>query len=208
MRYPIDMPKIVDHHQRRKQLAEATWRVILKKGLEGVTVRNVAKEAGFSFSLIRHYFQTHSDLLSFSMQLVADRVTERVKALSLPKNDPRKYVETIITELMPFDKERTAEAQVWFAFMNRALIDENLYSLSQEVHESLAKLFIKMVILLKESGMIPASVHVETEARKMHALVDGLVVHYVIHPDYMSKSEMLRLVQSYLDSLINSSSAH
>lgn len=202
------MPKIVDHHQRRKQLAEATWRVILKKGLEGVTVRNVAKEAGFSFSLIRHYFQTHSDLLAFSMQLVADRVTERVKALSPPKHHPRQYVETIIAELLPLDKERTAEAQVWFAFINRALTDENLYPYSQEVHQSLAQLFIQLVTLLKRSGMIPASVHVETEAKKMHAFVDGLVVHYVIHPQHMSKTEMFRLVQSYLDTLVGSSSAH
>jgi DNA-binding transcriptional regulator YbjK len=202
------MPKIVDHHQRRKQLAEATWRVILKKGLEGVTVRNVAKEAGFSFSLIRHYFQTHSDLLAFSMQLVADRVAERLKALPAPKNNLRKHVETMIAELLPLDKERTAEAQIWFAFINRALTDENLYPLSQKVHQSLATLFLKMVTLLQDSGMISASIHVETEARKMHALVDGLVVHYVIHPHNMSKTEMFRLVQSYLDHLMDSSSTY
>lgn len=40
------MPKIVDHEKRRKRIAKAMWKVILKKGMEGATVRNIAQEAG------------------------------------------------------------------------------------------------------------------------------------------------------------------
>lgn len=42
------MPKQIDHEKRRKQIAEATWRVILERGMEGASARNIAKEAGLS----------------------------------------------------------------------------------------------------------------------------------------------------------------
>jgi AcrR family transcriptional regulator len=44
-------------------------------------VRRVAAEAGWSTGSLRHYFQTHSQLLTFAMELVIQRVTQRVSAL-------------------------------------------------------------------------------------------------------------------------------
>ena len=40
------MPKIVDHEARRAELAEAVWRLASRDGLEAVTLRGVAAEAG------------------------------------------------------------------------------------------------------------------------------------------------------------------
>lgn len=39
------MPKIVDHDQRRRDLVEATLRIILRQGLAGATMRDIATEA-------------------------------------------------------------------------------------------------------------------------------------------------------------------
>jgi len=40
------MPKIVDHAERRDEILEATRRVILKRGLSAVTMRNIGTETG------------------------------------------------------------------------------------------------------------------------------------------------------------------
>ncbi|MGB3635817.1 MAG: TetR family transcriptional regulator, partial [Rubrobacteraceae bacterium] len=68
------MPKIVDHEERRRELAEAVWRVILRDGVEGVSVRNVAAEAGWSTGALRHYVGTKEDLLASATQLLDERV--------------------------------------------------------------------------------------------------------------------------------------
>ena len=48
------MPKIVDHDARRAAIAEALWRVAERDGVEGVTMRAVAREAGWSTGVVTH----------------------------------------------------------------------------------------------------------------------------------------------------------
>ena len=62
------MPKIVDHAERREEILEATRRVILKRGLDGVTMRNIAAEVGKSTGLVNHYFEDKSGLLLATLE--------------------------------------------------------------------------------------------------------------------------------------------
>ena len=62
------MPKIVDHEEQRRRFAEATMRVIASQGLEGVTMRAVASEAGLSYGSLFHYFESKDDLLMHAIR--------------------------------------------------------------------------------------------------------------------------------------------
>lgn len=59
------MPKIVDHDEKRKQIAEAAWNIIRKEGVEKASIRRVAAEAGMSSGALRHYFSTQDEMLLF-----------------------------------------------------------------------------------------------------------------------------------------------
>src|SRR5215218_6316231 len=119
------MPKLVDHERRRRELGQAVWRVIRRDGVEAASVRKVAQEAGWSAGALRHYFSTQSELLTFAMQMVVERIEARVAALE-PPADPRGAVEQRLHELLPLDRERRAENEVWLAFAARALVDLEL----------------------------------------------------------------------------------
>ena len=71
------MPKLVDHEERRRLIAQATWRVISRDGVRAASVRTVAAEAGLSTGALRHYFDDHASLLLFaarhSLELMAAR---------------------------------------------------------------------------------------------------------------------------------------
>ena len=75
------MPKVVDHEQRRRELAHAVWRVIRRQGVDQASVRTVALEAGWSPGALRHYFATQSELLAFAMRLVVERIEGRIAAI-------------------------------------------------------------------------------------------------------------------------------
>ncbi|OPA77565.1 TetR family transcriptional regulator [Paenibacillus selenitireducens] len=195
------MPKIVNHDQRRELLAEAAWRVIRREGLEGVSVRRVAEEAGMSLGSLRHYFVTQSELLAFSMQMVSDRVNQRIMKLAFNGN-PRHDIEIVIRELMPLDEERRAEAEVWLAFSVRAQVDAALKELSQEVHGSLYDGFRKMIDMLVKMKLTPEDIDAEQETKRLHALVDGLVVHCVLNPERLDSDEIWRIVMYHLDRII------
>lgn len=72
------MPKIIDEHARREAIAEAVWAIASRKGLDAATVRAVAAECGLSTGAIQHSFPTQAALQQFAMELIVERVTERL----------------------------------------------------------------------------------------------------------------------------------
>ncbi|WNS45647.1 TetR family transcriptional regulator C-terminal domain-containing protein [Paenibacillus sp. MMS20-IR301] len=195
------MPKIVDHDERRNHLAEAAWRIIRRDGLEAVSVRNVAREAGMSLGSLRHYFASQFELLAFSMRLVSEKVYRRTGAFESTGN-PRQDVERLIHELMPIDEERRAEAEVWLAFVGRAAADPAIQALKREVHHGLYSGFCQMLEYLDAVNLLRKDLDLQQEIKRLHALVDGLVVHSVIHPELVTPEDMISLIAGHLDKLM------
>jgi len=195
------MPKIVDHETRRKELAEATWRVIRREGLEGVSVRKVAREAGVSAGSLRHYFASQSELLAFALQMVGERLTERIQRLPLGRS-LRGDIESIIAQVLPLDEERTTETVIWLAFMGKAMVDRGLGELAASTYQQLYEFFLEIIKAMVRYGGLPANTDVELEARRLHALVDGLAVHCVSGNATLSPEMVWRVVTYHLDELM------
>lgn len=192
------MPKVVDHEQRRRELAHAVWRVIRRDGVERASVRTVAVEAGWSPGALRHYFATQSELLAFAMRLVVERVEERVAALD-HAGDTREAVERVLRELLPLDDERRAENEVWLAFTARALIDPRLRAQHDEVHGELRQVCATLLERLAAAGLAgPATA---PQAERLHALTDGLALHTALRPDLMDPERILAIMRLHLDAL-------
>ena len=181
---------------RRRELGEAVWRVIRRDGLERASVRNVAREAGLSMGSLRHDFGSQSELLAFSMSLVAERAAARVEALP-STGPPRRRAEAVLAELLPLDDERRAEAEVWLAFAGRALVDPGLRALREEVDDLLRGLMCTLVDLL----LGPDSPDAELEAERLYAVVDGLTLHAVTRPERLSAGAMSATLAGHLDRL-------
>lgn len=64
------MPKKVDRHERRTLIADALMRVAARQGLEAVSLRHVAAEAGVSPGMVQHYFRTKDEMMAFAMAVV------------------------------------------------------------------------------------------------------------------------------------------
>ena len=185
------MPKQVDHEQRREELAAALWRLVMREGIEAVSVRRVAAEAGCSTGSLRHYFETRSELLAFAMELVVERVSARVA--SPPAGlDRRAIAEWALQQVLPVDAERRAEAQVWLAFTARALVDPDLHELRGRAHAGLRGLCASALELIGA----PASA---TQAERLHALVDGLALHAVLDPGVTTPERQAELLAAHLD---------
>src|SRR4030095_7790842 len=72
------MPKVAYHEERRAERCAAVWRLASREGLEAVTVRRVAEEAGWSTGAVVHYFSDKEELLLFAFRTLADRVGRRL----------------------------------------------------------------------------------------------------------------------------------
>jgi AcrR family transcriptional regulator len=198
------MPKIVDHAARREEIAEALWRVVRRDGIRAASVRTIAAEAGWSAGAVRYYFPDQDGLLSFAMDLVSRRVTDRVSAI-----EPKGSIETIVLryfdEVLPLDAERRAEFDVWLAFMAQARAESGVGTLQEHVdtvHNGLRQLCESLLRSLADAGVLKDGLDLRREVELLHALLDGLSLHAAIQPDRTTPTRLRQLMRRHLESLL------
>jgi AcrR family transcriptional regulator len=194
------MPKLVDHDARRRELADATWRVVRRGGVERATVREVAAEAGHSPGSLRYYFPAQAELIAFAMEVVADRVRERIERLE-PGADALAAVERLLEQILPLDEERRIEGEVWLAFSARAQSDPTLRAQRDAMHEALRTFVRQCVDGLAEAGLVRPELSRQLEAFRLHALVDGLALHGIVSPATMTPRRQREVLRAHLASL-------
>ena len=74
------MPRQVDHVSRRRLIAEAVCHLADERGLEGVTLRDVAARAQVSMGAVQRCFRTKEEMLVFALGHISERIRERVQA--------------------------------------------------------------------------------------------------------------------------------
>jgi AcrR family transcriptional regulator len=126
------MPRRVDHDERRRQIAEALWRIASTRGLQAVSLREVAAEAGLSMRLVQYYCKTKHNMLLFALDELNRRsdaaASDRVAATSEPRNS-RSVLRAMLVENLPVDADRRLTATVYLAYFVRALTDPDLAEL-------------------------------------------------------------------------------
>lgn len=118
MRHNERVPRIVDHDERRRQIADALLAVAARDGHESVSSRAVAKELGIATGALWHYFDGFDDVVRAAAAEVTRRTDERITAATdglrgLPR------LEALMREVLPVDERTRAEARVVVGFWGR-----------------------------------------------------------------------------------------
>lgn len=197
------MPKLIDHDERRRQLAEATWRVIIRDGVAAASVRTVAAEAGVSAGSLRHLFGSHADLLVFALQMVIDRAVARVASLP-PQPNAVLEVEAVAAELLPLDRERRAEMEVYLALFTAANTNPALRNTRDLAREQMQDACRWMIGRLAEGAALDAGADRELETLRLYALIDGLAAHLTYDAAGADPTWARRVLRRHVGSLATS----
>ncbi|WP_371176525.1 TetR/AcrR family transcriptional regulator [Bacillus atrophaeus] len=192
------MPKRIDHEKRRKQIAEAAWRVILERGMEGATVRNIADKAELSLGALRHYFSTQDELLVYAMKLVKEKAAARINEIALQDLPPKEKILNILLEIVPTDDETRAEMEVWFAFTSYFRHKETVYDAQ---HDGIFIAMRKLIDYLDQFHLLQNHLDKEIETEKLYALIDGLALHAMLEPERVNKKRIERVLIQHLHSI-------
>ncbi|MEU7001716.1 TetR/AcrR family transcriptional regulator [Nonomuraea sp. NPDC046570] len=201
------MPKVVDPEARRDAVVEAVFAVVRRDGLEQASLRNVAEEAGLAIGSIRHYFAGHTELMVFAMRAMSERLTRRLEQRAEPLlSDPppanrQEATLLLLAELLPLDEPRREEATVWLAFATAARTRPELRPHAAEVHDGMRRLVTRVFDGGHRLGRLPAGTDVALEVERLCALLDGLTVEAILHPDRIDDTTLLRVLRRHLESL-------
>jgi AcrR family transcriptional regulator len=197
----MPMPKVVDHEERRAELAAAVWSIASREGLEAVTIRRVAEEAGWSTGALVHYFEAKEELLLFAFRTVADRVGRRLAQAEERTSEPLELARAQLVEGLPLDAGRRAEVRVWFAFLGLALTRPALARAQRVTYRAWRDRIADRLRDAQERGDLRAEVDCAAEAVALVALVDGLAIQATFEPRALSGQRQVRLVDAHLDAL-------
>jgi AcrR family transcriptional regulator len=164
------VPKIVDHEQRRTELANAALRVIGRYGMEAATTRTVAAESGWSTGVLKHYFSSKQDLLRSALDELERANLERFQeAREQPNGFAR--IREAVAKILAAGPEESA---VWVAYIERARVDP---STARVWHRGMARWSERWAELVREGqadGSVDARIDPQSAGVELHALVNGL----------------------------------
>ncbi len=197
------MPKLVDHEARRKELADAVWRVALREGFSAVSVRTVARESGWSPGALRHYFPTSGAMITFATKWAVDQVRQRFDALDANRGGAITEATPveILEQLLPLDANRRVESEAWLALVSNAHIGAEMRRQRREV-DGLIRYVVQTVIRqLDDLGRLAAHRDPHLETGRLHALLDGLVVQGIADPPGITPTDIRAVLRQHLDDL-------
>ncbi|MFD9224291.1 TetR/AcrR family transcriptional regulator [Streptomyces sp. NPDC060064] len=181
------MPKKVDHEARRLEIAEALWRIASTRGLDGVSLRDVAAEADISLGRLQHYFRTKDEMLVFALRhinVLADRrIRERIDAVVSDLDEeppPRTVLRECLAGMLPLDDKSRVGTLVGAAYFARAVHDERLRAEAREGIPKLAEFFAGLLRRAMERGEVSADRDPDDEAMLLISLVDGLTAYTLL----------------------------
>ncbi|MFF2088289.1 TetR/AcrR family transcriptional regulator [Nocardia sp. NPDC058176] len=160
------MPKRVDHESRRATISDAVMRLLARDGLEAISLRHVAAEAGVSAGQVQHYFPSKEAMMEYAAGAIADRIAARI-ATAGPDPD----LHQILTALLPTDADSATDTRSligYLAFASvRPQIADTLATNGRGFRDHIA-------------GMIAAHPDPTTAADTLLALLDGLALHVTV----------------------------
>ena len=172
------MPRRIDHDDRRRRIADAVCLLADERGLEGVTLRDVAARAGVSMGAVQRCFRTKEEMLVFALAHVGERITDRVRArlAASPAQSARTALGHTLTEVSLLAGEHRAEARVWLAFVAQAAVTPALATVVRGAYDELRALLARLIAEAAD----PPCPHPGREADALLALADGLTTHVLI----------------------------
>ncbi|MDF3831599.1 TetR/AcrR family transcriptional regulator [Cupriavidus basilensis] len=197
---PADTKEDV-YERKRIEVLEATWRAILRVGLENVTIREIAAEMGATTGAVVHYFRTKDEVLIYALDhLISGLVAEVESRLNGVTGIAR--LETILYASLPLDEEGETGWRIWLAFLKASVGSEMLSVEHKRRYAFMRDSLAGELVALQKQKLIRGSLDLAMEADAMVALVDGLGVGRVIDPDRFAPAQQRMLVKRHIQAFL------
>jgi AcrR family transcriptional regulator len=135
------VPKLVNHDERREQIAFAACKVVAKHGFERATVARIAGAAGYTTGMVAHYFDTKQDIILAALRLILRRIEMRLTQGARQRSD----LLSVLSECLPIDATRLVECAFWTAFWGQVSADRGARKLNVWVHQEYARVFERCI---------------------------------------------------------------
>ena len=189
------MPRKVDHEKRRRELVEASWKVIADEGLEGITLRKVAAAADCTTGRIAHYYSGREELLLSALRAAFVGAGRRMTEIAETEPDSLERLRRVIHEALPLDAARLREWKVWIAFWAAASSKRGLAAENARRYQEWQALLSGLIADVAGKGCA------EERALDLVSMVDGLGIRVTLVPSPRNRRRARETVDRWISRL-------
>jgi AcrR family transcriptional regulator len=167
--------RIVDHEERRREIAEVAMELIARDGLEATTLNHIAREMGASIRVITHYFADKDTLLLWVYRIMAEE--GQAYLAEVLARDPTDLAGAL-TAMCGSDEATLKRWRVYVAFWDKAIRSPR-FAAEQRfwIEQTLAT--VEEVVVARTGR----TASVRPLAMELIALVYGMSVQRMLDPD-------------------------
>lgn len=186
---------------RRRQLAEAALRCIRRHGNAGVSVRQIAAEAGVTQGLITHHFGEINELVAYAFDLMSEGLLREIlSAVEVAEPNPHSRLEAFIAaSFSPILMDRDV-LSVWVVFWGLILHSPRMgASQKQEYGDYVGAVEGLIDDLAKAENFAVADIRLTAQA--FTALMDGLWLAWCLNPEAFKPEDGMDMCRRWIEGL-------
>lgn len=183
---------------RRIEIMEAVERLLARSGVNAVTMRSVAAEAGVSLRLVQYYGSTKDELLGATLDRLADKSVERWQARARRQGgceSPLEIIKAFFNEALPTDSASEGFHRLGVSLEGLAITEPHMAGQAYQKH--LSGLADHLAGVLQSDDLSA------TAARRIALEVMGLAhgVGTLLMAGQLCEVDAQALIQDYLERL-------
>jgi AcrR family transcriptional regulator len=165
---------------------DAARQVIIRNGLEATTLRDIAREGGFTTGLLSHHFADKRDVIVAAFAGASRDFTAWARA----ELDAAKTVEELVAALLrvscPADDERRAEWRLWAEMWVYAGRDHEFAEQIEATDAVWTRMVRGVLERCRADGRLRQDVDLDLQAEILNRLIDGLGLRAWLSHDWQS----------------------
>ena len=193
--------RTASRERRRQQLIDATMKCIGRKGLTGMTLSDVANEAGLSQGIVNLHFESKDNLLTETLRSLAnDYKTQFDKTLDRSGPHPAEKLQALMElDLRPSICDRRKLA-VWFAFWGEVKSRPTYRKICDEYDRYYDDVVVDLCESIIDDGGY-SNIDANAAAEALMSITNGLWLSCLVSAQSFDRDLGIEAVRSYLRSV-------
>jgi len=169
----------------------------MRAGVGGLTVREVAKEAGFTTGALTHYFRSKDQVLieasEYSAKLVRPRMERKARG-----SDTLSALKGVVEEALPITAAVRGYWRIWFGFWERAAYNPVVAKVMRARYDEWRGRLAVLISRAQIEGAAPATFDADLAAQELVALVDGIAIQVLLGTGRIAAARQREIIDNWI----------
>lgn len=169
--------------EKQERLIRAAYKVMGEKGMNRLSLQDVADEAGVSKAILPYYFASKENLMLLTMRWVLARVARRIREAISGAGTAEEKVVRMLDAIFYNPEHNRRFYLTFYDFIGQAARSDAFSELGETFHEICNGLYAEVVVLGQEEGVF-LQVDPKEAATVIRSLVDGVSTQWLLERDW------------------------